>query len=80
MVCWLKKALYGLKQTPQVWYDKFNTTLLNYDFARCQSDHSVFVYHTGDVILLVVYMDDMVLIETDTSSITALKAYNKLSI
>jgi len=52
-VCRLRKAIYELKQSLRAWFEKFNIIILGIGFARCHSDHSLFVRRTksGSVIL-----------------------------
>ena len=55
VVCELKKVIYGLKQSPRAWFEKLSMVISDIGFARCHSDHSVFVRRTksGSVILAV---------------------------
>jgi len=61
-VCHLHKALCGLKQAPRAWFDKFSNYLLEFGFCCSIKDPSLFIYIKGnDLILLLLYVDDMVL-------------------
>jgi len=47
-------------------------------FARCHSDHSVFVHHTkSGLMILVVYVDDILLTGSDSVALTEIKKYLK---
>lgn len=54
-VCKLNKAIDGLKQSPRAWVDKFSTIMLDFGFARCVLDYSMFVRRAkrGCIILIV---------------------------
>ena len=59
----MKKSLYGLKQSPRMWYEKFNTYMLALGFTRRKEDHYLYFKLIGDdLIYLVLYVDDMLLI------------------
>ncbi|XP_057954067.1 uncharacterized mitochondrial protein AtMg00810-like [Malania oleifera] len=65
-VCKLKRSLYGLKQAPQAWFDKFQTTLLQFSFQQSQYDSSLFLCKTSvGIVLLLVYVDDIVITGTN---------------
>jgi hypothetical protein len=74
VVCKLKRSLYDLKQTPWAWFDKFLSTLLCFFFMQSKYDSSLFLckLSTGFLILLV-YMDDTVIIRTDSLLISNLQ-------
>ena len=58
-----KKYLYGLKKSPRMWYQKFDTYMRGLGFARRKEDHCVyFKLICDDVIYLVLYVDDVMLI------------------
>jgi len=76
LVCKLHKSLYGLRQTPRQWFFKLATVLHDFGFKQSPLDHSLFVYHCGDVYLaLSVYVDDLVLTENDSHFCHMLKSY-----
>jgi len=61
-VCRLRKAIYGLKQSPRAGFEKFNMVISDIGFARCYSDHSVFVRRTkSGLVILTEYIDDILL-------------------
>lgn len=72
-VCILKKAIYGLKWSPRAWFDKFNNPLLQVGFTRTASDYPAFVKHASlGCIILIVYMDDIIIFESDAAGIQLL--------
>lgn len=75
MVCRLKRSLYGLKQAPRQWYLKFDQFMQKNNFKRCQSDHCVYVqrYANGDICILTLYVDDMLVAGTSMQRIVDLK-------
>ncbi|XP_023763032.2 uncharacterized mitochondrial protein AtMg00810-like [Lactuca sativa] len=69
-VCHHKKALYVLKQAPRAWFQRLSMFLLQQGFRCSHSDSSLFVFHKNSCILyLVVYVDDIILIGNDETSI-----------
>eukprot|EP00253_Pinus_taeda_P016186 PITA_16186 len=70
----LKKSLYGLKQSPRMWYQKFDTFIWGLGFTRSKEDHcAYFKLIGGNVIYLVLYVDDMLLVGNDKEIIQDLK-------
>ena len=67
-ICHIRKSLYGLKQSPRAWFDKFSQAVEKFGLQKSKSDHSVFYRnsHSG-IILLVVYVDDIVIIGSDST-------------
>lgn len=76
LVCHLKKSLYGLKQAPRQWYKKFESFMINYGYHKTHTDHCVFVknFVEGDFLILLLYVDDMLIVGSDTNKIASLKA------
>lgn len=74
-VCRLKKNLYGLKQAPKQWYKKFDSFMIDYKYHRTTSDHCVYVknFSDGDFVILLLYVDDMLIVDRDTIKIDRLK-------
>ena len=75
LVCKLKKSLYGLKQAPQQWYKKFDSFMMSREYKRTTSNHCVFVkrFSDSDFIILLLYVDDMLIIDRDANKIEKLK-------
>lgn len=74
MVCKLIKSFYDLKQASRQWSAKLSTTILSLGFTQSQADHSFFVHSNGPhVTALLIYVDDMIIIGNDPTSITKLK-------
>ncbi|XP_019086118.1 PREDICTED: uncharacterized protein LOC109126778 [Camelina sativa] len=69
----LNKAVYGLKQAPRAWFDKFSSFLLKFGFECSFKDPSLFVYlKNNDIIILLLYVDDMALTGNNPQLINAL--------
>ena len=74
--CHLKNSLYGLKQSPRAWFEKFNEVVQEFGLKMSKCDHSVlYQQSTTDIVLLVVYVDDIVIIESDYARISSLKSF-----
>ena len=75
-VCRLRKSLYGLKQSPRAWFGKFSQAIEKFDLQKSKSNHFVFYRNTNSgIILLVVYVDDIVITESDSTGISSLKSF-----
>ena len=74
-MCKLRRSLYGLKQAPRNWYKRFESFMCDNKFEKTNSDNCVFVkmYSSGDFIILLLYVDDMLVIGSDLKRIKALK-------
>ena len=73
-VCQLRKSLYGLKQFPRAWLSKFSEVILSMNFTRCHFDHTCFIHPDafGQCIILLVYFDDIIITNDDTSGIATI--------
>ena len=72
-VCRLRESLYGLKQIPRAWFGKFNQIVETFGMQKSKFDCSFFYKNSNSVIiLLVVYVDDIVIIGSDSKGILSL--------
>jgi hypothetical protein len=70
----LRKALYGLRQAPRAWNVKLDSMLRRMGFE--QSPHEAAVYrwgNGGNVLLVGVYIDDLVITSTKDAEVAAFK-------
>ena len=62
LVCKLNRAHYGLKQAPRQWFERLQTTLLQFGFVASKCDLSLFIYKTkSHTVYLLVYVDDIII-------------------
>ncbi|WVZ05356.1 hypothetical protein V8G54_018702 [Vigna mungo] len=74
-VCLLQKSLYGLKQSPRQWYRKFDDFLIKLNFKRCNYDDCVYTLnHDGEMLYLLLYVDDILIASSDKGMIGETKA------
>ncbi|GKC20902.1 putative ribonuclease H-like domain-containing protein, partial [Tanacetum coccineum] len=67
----VEKALYGLHQAPRAWYETISTYLLENGFRRRTIDKTLFIKKDkGDILLVQVYVDDIILRSTKKSLCT----------
>jgi hypothetical protein len=72
-ICKLDKALYGLKQAPRAWYSRLSKKLVELGFNSSKADTSLFFYsHNGIIIFMLVYVDDIIVVSSDSNAVTAL--------
>jgi hypothetical protein len=65
----LKKALYGLKQAPHAWYSRIDEYLLGLGFTKTVADPNLYyLFDRSDLLVLVLYVDDLILIGSSESS------------
>ena len=70
----MQKSLYGLKQVPRQWYKKFDTSICDNGFTRCEMDHCCyFKRFDGCYIILLLYVDDMLVAGSSMKEINKLK-------
>nr|GEY10666.1 ribonuclease H-like domain-containing protein [Tanacetum cinerariifolium] len=72
----LNKSLYRFKQAPRQWNAKLTAALVEHGFVQSKFDYSLFIKETGDVfVFLLVYVDDIVIIENCKESIESFKLF-----
>ena len=75
-VCCLLKSLHGLKQSPRAWSGKFSQAVEKFGLQKSKYDHFVFYRNSSSgIILLVLYVDDIVITESDSTRISSLKFF-----
>ncbi|KAL0457750.1 UNVERIFIED_CONTAM: Retrovirus-related Pol polyprotein from transposon TNT 1-94 [Sesamum latifolium] len=65
-VCRLQRSIYGLKQASRNWNTRFDEVIRGYDFIK--NDYNPCIYNKisgNSVVYLVLYVDDILLIEND---------------
>lgn len=74
-VCRLCRSLYGLKQAPRAWFLRLNSYLLQLGFTGSVADTSLFILRAADyVIFLLVYVDDIIIIDCPHAPFTSILA------
>jgi hypothetical protein len=74
-VCNLIKSLCGLKYSPHTWYENLIEHLLKINFKNFNlDDETLFVKKVGKIVVyLVVYVDDLLIIENNEACIASIK-------
>ena len=68
--------MYGLKQSSHAWFGKISQAVEKFGMQKSKFDHSIFYRNSSlGIILLVVYVDDIVIIESDFKGILSLKSF-----
>ena len=77
LVCRLCHSLYDIKQSPRAWFDRFSSVVQEFGMTRSTLDHFIFYYHTSSrqCIYLIVYVDDIVITNSDQVGIRKLKRH-----
>jgi len=71
----LNKSFYGLKQSPRMWYQQFNTYILGLYFVHSNVDHCIYMQQiVNDFIIIILYVDDMLLIENSNKMVNVVKS------
>ena len=76
MVCKLKKSIYGLNQASRQWYLKFDETITKFSFKENIVDPCIYLKISGSkFIFLVMYVDDILLANSDLGLLHETKRY-----
>ena len=64
--------------SPRAWFYNFNHIISEVGFHKCYSNHSVFIHRSSYyIMILIVYVDDILLTESDIDGIEKAKEYLK---
>ena len=76
LVCKLTKFLYSLKQVSRCSYKRFDSFIICLRYNRLSSDHCTYYKRFGDndFIILLLFMDDMLMVDPNKYLIHELKA------
>ncbi|KAL0427423.1 UNVERIFIED_CONTAM: Retrovirus-related Pol polyprotein from transposon RE2 [Sesamum latifolium] len=75
-VCRLQRSIYGLKQASRSWNTRFDEVIQGYDFIKNDCDPCIYKKISGSsVAYLVLYVDDILLIENDVKMLREIKAW-----
>jgi len=70
--------LWTQTESKGIWFEKFSMIISSIGFAHCHSNHKVFVRRTkSGSVILTVYIDDILLIDSDSMALTEIKEYLK---
>ncbi|KAL0290253.1 UNVERIFIED_CONTAM: Retrovirus-related Pol polyprotein from transposon RE2, partial [Sesamum calycinum] len=75
-VCHLQRSIYGLTQASRSWNIRFDEVIRGYDFVKNDFDPCLYKKVSGSsVLFLVLYVDDILLIENDIKMLRDTKAW-----
>jgi predicted RNA methylase len=74
-VCRLQKSPYGLKQAPKQWHEKFDRTVTSAGFVVNEADTCVYYHFGGGGVVLCLYVDDILIFETNINVINDVKSF-----
>jgi Reverse transcriptase (RNA-dependent DNA polymerase) len=74
-VCKLKRSIYGLKQASRSWNKRFDKEIKEFGFIKCDKEPCVYKRFSGSIIVfLILYVDDILLIGNDISTLDEVKS------
>ena len=73
LVCKLNKSLYGLKQAPRCWNTALDSQLRKMGFIQSMSDPCLYTTSEGELFIIAVYVDDIILAGKEASKMNEVK-------
>lgn len=73
LVCKLKRSLHGLKQSPRCWNSTLDARLKELGFIQTDSDPCIYRASKGEMFLIAVYVDDIILATKSDSRLEEVK-------
>ena len=75
-VCKLQRSIYGLKQASRSWNLRFDEAVKEFGFIKNEDEPCVYKKVSGSVVVfLVLYVDDILLIENDIPILQNVKSW-----
>src|SRR5436189_6462002 len=75
-VCKLQRSIYGLKQASQSWNLRFDDAIKEFGFIKNEDEPCVYKKVSGSkIVFLVLYVDDILLIENDIPILQSVKIW-----
>ncbi|KAL0298863.1 UNVERIFIED_CONTAM: hypothetical protein Sradi_6546100 [Sesamum radiatum] len=75
-ICSFQKSIYGLKQGSRSWNMDFDEVIRGYDFIKNENDPCAYNKISGSTVAyLVLYVDEILLIENDVKMLGDIKAW-----
>ena len=73
-VCKLQRSIYGLKQASRSWNIHFDRTIKMHGFIKNGEEPCIYKWANGPVVVfLILYVDDILLIENDIPALQRIK-------
>ena len=73
LVCKLKRSIYGLKQSPRCWNSVLDSQLKQMGFVQAKGDPRIYVTSEGEMFIIAVYVDDIILAGKSDKRMTEVK-------
>jgi Reverse transcriptase (RNA-dependent DNA polymerase) len=74
-LCKLNRSIYGLKQASRSWNKRFDKKIKVFGFIKCDEELCVYKRFSGSIIVfLILYVDDILLIGNDISTLDEVKS------
>ena len=73
LVCKSHKSIYGLKQSPRCWNSALDDYLKRIGFVQAAGDPCLYMASEGEMFLIVIYVDDIVLAGKTTERLNTVK-------
>ena len=73
LVCKLKRSIYGLKQSPRCWNSALDNQLKRMGFVQAKGDPCIYMASEGEMFMIAVYVDDIVLAGKSDKRMTEVK-------
>ena len=75
LVCRLKRSIYGLKQSPRCWNAALDSQLKKLGFVQTSSDPCIYIAKEGEMCIIAVYVDDIILAAKSDERLAEVKKY-----